>query len=376
MKKRILIFSEYPDKDKPTYYSFIKTRVLALKDIFEVMVVSVNKNGNSNEKITTIQEDGYLIKKINIREIKIPKIRVPLYDIQVKKHLTQIVKEFKPDLIHVHFTSYYSWIVNQISKKLNVPYCITEHATFFEDKVNHKYYGPRMKVALNEATVVISVSKPLKKIMEKYTNHEITVKSNIVSVEKFALKENKSLSTKDPIHIISVGSLNKNDKKGYEIFLASLKKLKDKTENFRGSIIGDGENKEKLESLIHEYGLQGNVYLLGSISNELLQGYYHNADFYVSSSRKETFGVVLLEAMSCGLPVVATKSGGPEDFITDEVGILIDKDSIQSLYEGIYYMMNNYTSYNPQGIRSYVVDNFSVEAYKKNTLRIYEGILK
>lgn len=377
MKKRILIFSEFPDINKPTYYSFIKTRVLALKDLCEVVIVKVNiTDGSYNEKVSTIQEDGYQIKMINIRKVKVPKIRVPLYDFLIKNQLDRLVKEINPDIIHVHFTSYYSWIVNKIAKKLNIPYCITEHATFFEDKINHKYYGPRMKMALHEANTVISVSNPLRKIMEKYIHREIIVKPNIIDVDKFTLKENTKGKRDDITRIVSVGSLNRNDKKGYEILIESLKLLKDQTDKFHVQIIGDGENKEKLEGLIHEYGLEKNVSLLGSISNELLQEYYHQADFYVSSSRKETFGVVLLEALSCGLPVVSTISGGPEDFVNEHVGILVDKESSKSLYKGLEYMIAHFPEYEPKMLRDYVVTHYSFKAYQENTLRIYNGILQ
>ena len=95
------------------------------------------------------------------------------------------------------------------------------------------------------------------------------------------------------------------------------------------------------------------------------------ADCFVLSSFHETFGVVLIEAMSCGTPVLSTKCGGPESIVTnDEVGILSDFDSFGENMALIYSK-----KYNPDTIRKYAVDHFSESVIAEKLTKIYNDEL-
>ncbi|EGL19336.1 MULTISPECIES: glycosyltransferase [unclassified Paenibacillus] len=375
---KIFILSDYPSREKPTYYSFIKSRVEAIKGVCELSVIKVDINEKNRNVHEIIQEDGYRMILLKIKKSNLPRVRLFLYNSLVKKVFEQLIKEEQPDLIHVHFSSYYSWIVADTVRKLHIPFCITEHATFFEHRVNTFYFGRKIKMALQEADMVFAVSRSLRDTMLKYISRPIEVKHNIVNTAKFSLRDGKQHEEKQPkqaLNILTVGSFELNDKKGYEILIKALAKLKEKGIPFQCKIIGEGPNKDNLLTLRDEHGITENVDFPGSVANDKLQEFYWEADFFVSSSRTETFGVVLIEAMSCGLPVVATRSGGPEDFVDDSVGLLVANESVDALCEGMLLMAARYRTYDSSIIRQTIENRFSADRYKEQMQGIYASLI-
>ncbi|TMV47497.1 glycosyltransferase family 4 protein [Paenibacillus mesophilus] len=374
IRKKVVLIAPFPTSDKPASYSYVKTRVEALKDTHDISVIQVNISDRVQNGITRLDEDGYAVYRIDVKYWNVRHIGFFYHQLKIKKAMLELLLQLKPDLIHVHFSQYYSWIALEISKKMKIQLYITEHASHFEQSTRRFWVGPRIRKALHEADRLFAVSDSLRRTMQKCVSREIEVKPNIVNTAIFTLKP-EHVPREPIIKLITVGSLDHGDKKGYELLLRALGELRNDYPHFRLLIVGEGPNRGKLEKMIGSYHLSDNVRLTGSIPNDQLAGYYHDADLYVSSSRIETFGVVLIEAMSCGLPVLATKSGGPETLIRTESGLLVEKESWQSLYEGLKVMLGRLDSYKPETIRQHVVDFYSVEVYKSTMTRVYDGLL-
>jgi len=94
-------------------------------------------------------------------------------------------------------------------------------------------------------------------------------------------------------------------------------------------------------------------------------------DALVNSSVIETFGVTLIEAMACGKPVIATRSGGPEDIVKPENGLLVTKDDVPALAQAIIQMAQTYTRYDPQRIRESVTSRYSEAVYVQRLADYY-----
>lgn len=121
--------------------------------------------------------------------------------------------------------------------------------------------------------------------------------------------------------------------------------------------------------------LSDNIHYQGICPNEELPSLIHKHDIVVSASLYETFGITLIEAMACGKPVVATKCGGPEETVNVKVGVLVEKADLQSLAEGIKYVIENYEKYNPEEIRAYAVRNYGQEVAIERLDNIFEEVL-
>lgn len=376
-RQKIFLVSDFPELDMPTSYTWIKTRVDVLKEYYNVTVIKILDTADRNEVIRVPQE-GFCLLIIKVRKLRVPKLWHYYRDFQLKRILLNLLKEQKPDLVHIHFSIYYSWVLDSVCRKLNIPYCITEHASFFETSMKRRFFGPRTRKALNHANRVFAVSEALKKIMLRYVNREIDVKFNIVDPDLFRPDEEERQAKRNGSRFITVGSLDENDKKGYELLIESLWMIKQRSPEleFQCDIIGSGPNRSKLEAMVQKYKLQPNVKFLGDIPNHEMARYYNQADFFVSSSRSETFGVAAVEAMCCGLPVVTTISGGPEEFVTEKEGIIVGKASAEAISEGIQRMIVNCPHYDRKHIRSYINNLFSRDKYLEYMKRVYDRLIE
>ncbi|MGU9477953.1 glycosyltransferase family 4 protein, partial [Clostridium perfringens] len=149
-------------------------------------------------------------------------------------------------------------------------------------------------------------------------------------------------SNLDMNNILFVGRIAKRQK-GIDILLKSFKIICEKNKNWNLNIVGDGPDKEELEQLAVQLKIEDRVKFISFTSN--VEKFYLKASIFVSSSRWEGFGLVLTEAMECGVPVIAFNNSGPKEIISKNGvnGILIKNKTVEDLAEGIMLLINNET---------------------------------
>jgi GalNAc-alpha-(1->4)-GalNAc-alpha-(1->3)-diNAcBac-PP-undecaprenol alpha-1,4-N-acetyl-D-galactosaminyltransferase len=170
--------------------------------------------------------------------------------------------------------------------------------------------------------------------------------------------------------IISIGRLD--HKKGFDILLRAFAHLKDKHKNWKLTILGEGPMRSDLEELVHILQLDGRVSLPGRVKNPYLV--LQAADLFVMSSRVEGFGMALCEALSCGLPVIATDCRtGPAEIITDGVdGLLVKSENVDALVAAMDRLMGNEVE--RRALSSYAceaIERFSLN----NVMGMWEDLL-
>ncbi len=165
--------------------------------------------------------------------------------------------------------------------------------------------------------------------------------------------------------LIFVGNLIRG--KGLDILLKALKILDDY--EFDLDIVGDGEKAEEYKALSRRYRLENKVNFVGEMSNTDLLEKLPCYDYLVLPSRHETFGIVLIEAMSCGLPVISMKVGSIPEIVTfEEIGVLVEPDNPEALAEGIIKAFNK--KWDREKIKKYA-ENFSIEETAKKIEEVY-----
>lgn len=176
--------------------------------------------------------------------------------------------------------------------------------------------------------------------------------------------------------IFTLTRINAKEKyKGYDKVLESLAILHKQGQKVRYIISGkyDVEEKQVLDQQIENLGLNGRVILTGFLPDEELPVHLANADVYVMPSKKEGFGIVFIEAMNYGVPVIAGNQDGSSDaLLNGELGILVNPDSTEEISAAILNVFTNPKKYMPN--RNLLMQNFSYEVYKENLNTIVDRL--
>jgi glycosyltransferase involved in cell wall biosynthesis len=137
------------------------------------------------------------------------------------------------------------------------------------------------------------------------------------------------------------------------------------------TVVGDGPERPSLQRTARRLGLADRVAFRGRLGREGVRAALWDAHAFVLPSHHETFGVVLLEAMATGLPVVATASGGPEDLVTSETGCLVPPGDPDALANALQRMITSWSSYDADALRQHTLDRYGPEPFVRRTRLLY-----
>jgi phosphatidyl-myo-inositol dimannoside synthase len=166
---------------------------------------------------------------------------------------------------------------------------------------------------------------------------------------------------------------SKDRYKGYDKVFEALALLKDRFPTLRYLLGGGFDEIEKayVDALVKKLQLTNVVTIAGYLPEEELATYFALADVYVMPSKKEGFGIVFIEAMYYGLPVIAGNADGSVDaLLNGELGLLVNPESVEEIKEALEKMMTNKASFSPD--RALLMENFSYEAYKRKLETVLE----
>ena len=380
----LVIPSAYPTEDKPLSSIFYKEQSMALqeKGIKVGVIYSETRNlgciNIKNIKRNYFQVNKYIEDKIityrkhgwNIYTMR-GKVGINLWIKQTCELYEKYIEtEGKPDIIHAHSGLYGGIAAATIKKKYGIPYVITEHSSGILKDIIRRHDIDLINETYNDADALISVGTSLKNAMNKYTDNDITVIPNIVDVERFSLKDNKAKSSFTFITICNLKE-SKGLKELIEAFALEFKADK----NVKLNIIGDGEYKDTLINIIESFDVKSQIKLLGQIGREDIAKYIKNSSAFVLPSWYETFGISYIEALACGLPIITTNCGGPEDFFNEDLGYMIPLNNLEELRKALRKMVNNINEFNSENIREFVKSKFSKEIIVKQIEEVYEKVL-
>jgi phosphatidyl-myo-inositol dimannoside synthase len=172
--------------------------------------------------------------------------------------------------------------------------------------------------------------------------------------------------------IMTVGRLVSAEQyKGFDAVIDLLTGLIEDIPDLLYLIVGEGNDRARLESKVKSLGLEDHVVFTGFISEEEKADHYRLADAYVMPGKGEGFGIVYLEAMACGIPVVASKVDGSREAVRDGMlGILVDPDNPAEIKAGILEALTR-----PSGIAPEGLDYFSDRNFEKRVHAILDEIL-
>ena len=329
------------------------------------------------KKIFKNVEDGLdTYRYIDFNYLLHSKLRFSVFSRRIEKLINRIIKDKgKIDLIHFHSCFWAGISAPFIKHKFNIPYVLTEHTSIYNSKKILKSYFKYIGEAYLKANKVISVSKYLKdEIFKTFNVKDISVINNFIDGNRFKIINNK-FSNKRFV-FFSLAFLVEG--KGFEELIQACEILLVKGYDFLLEIGGDGYLREKLESYVKNRNLHNNVIFLGMLTREEVVKRMNKCNAFVLASTYETFGVVYIEALACGKPVIAVKNGGSEEIVNKEVGILLNNngDLYIKLADAMIDMICNIGNYDESCIRKYFLDNFEREVIIGKLKDVYKNCLR
>lgn len=317
--------------------------------------------------IESFIKDGVKIECINIPLGGFSRKLLNILSIYSLKYMIRRLskKGWSPDIIHAHFL-YNAFFLSHINNDEKIPFIMTEHLSYMNKQPLDAKLLEIGNNTYSKMSQVIVVGEELKRNI--YNNFKVNaiVVPNIVNTETFLFEKREK---KEKFTFVSAGRLIEHKKMVniIEAFNIGFKGNK----NVELKIFGDGPLKSDLESLIEKYKLKDQVKLMGLQSREVIATNFKESNVFVLASDLETFGVVCIEALAAGLPVIATHSGGPEDFINSSNGILISKNNIEELVKAMKEMLNNEKRYNHKSISKNIQVKFNSKEISLQIEKIY-----
>lgn len=259
-----------------------------------------------------------------------------------------------PDIIHSHFIEYSYYTIKTL-RKMKRPIVVTEHSSTINQDDLDKESCIMGRQVYKSADTVISVSGILAKRIEKNFGVKSVIIPNALDTKVFKFAERNS--TDSEFTFITVANLISSKK--IDFLVTVFNKIAKKYKSTKLIIIGDGKEKFRIKNLIKKCGIQKQVIMTGNINRGEIKKYLDNSNCFVLPSQSETFGVSYIEAMATGLPVIATKCGGPEDFVDESNGILIEVDNEVELFVAMERMICNLYFFDSIKISQRTINRFS-----------------
>ena len=374
----VLIVSPYfyPKRGGLENYSYNIAKILVEKRHDITVLCSNHEKENKEEIIDDIRvirlRPDYILSNTPIR-----------FDLFFT--ISKLVKENNFDLINAHTpVPFYADIAAMVSKRYKIPFVLTYHAgslmkdRIFIDAIAKIYQLTIEKFTLARANRTITVSEFVKNNYLKEYKEKVCIISPGVDTGRF--KPSKNKIEKIPNNILFVAQLVKGHEwKGLDYLLESINLIKEDIENIKLTVVGSGNYINHYKDKVNELRIKDNVIFKGRVSDDELVKEYQKANILVlpSYSNAESFGIVNLEAMACGIPIVASKIGGVPDVVKEgENGLLVPPRDSEALADAIIYLLENEDIREKMGKNGREkVEDYSWGRIAEETERVYKRVI-
>lgn len=258
-----------------------------------------------------------------------------------------LIKIGKPDVIFAQSVYLGGVIAASISQEYDIPFVISEHSSsLIRRERQHKINQNLAQKAYSEASLVFFVSKFLASSIQSI--YEIPSEKHVIIPNALApifLDSPITQKSTKPFNFIIIG--NFVALKQQDLVITALAQLPN---HCRLILVGDGATRKKCESLASQLGVDDRCQFVGNLSRAALRELFFTTNCLISASSVETFGMSIIEALACGVPVISFNSGGPAEIISPENGILLQEKSIDGLTEAMKTMLHTYERYDSANI--------------------------
>lgn len=380
--KILLIARGWPSGRDPQWGCFERDQALALQAAgHQVVVMSVDGRTRFYRRkigITHTCDSGIEVYTVfyvpfALVDLVSRKLKYKLRN-QLALYVYRKVRKEKgrPDLIYAHYMENI-FSAAAIKRKYKVPLVAIEHWSILYRDYLPAYVNKIAEVAYAASDRIIVVSAFLQKQLWHHFKVKSRVIPNMVGHEYVEATLRPDAEQSDVFTFVSIGSLI--PRKGFDLLIQAFHRHKDKLSAWKLVIVGEGRERKYLQGLIDRLGLSSHILLVGRKSKTEMVEILKSSQVFVLASRGETFGVVYIEAMMLGLPVIATACGGPDDLVNESNGLLVPVENVDMLSHAILTLYENYLFYNRQQIQENCRAAYAPGVVARRLIGVFEEVI-
>lgn len=282
----------------------------------------------------------------------------------IKKHGT-------PQIIHAHSIFNAGVIALKIKEKYNVLYYLTEHGSWFLKSITQNDLQSASNVLQNAAIYTAVSSVLLEKMIAEFhlKRSQGIVVPNILASRFLVVKSSTRSDKKFVFLHIALDSQNKRRDLLIESFALAYKGILD----FELWIGGTLNENNAIFNLVTDLNIEKQIKILGLLNREQVHQAMANCDSFVLTSDIETFGIVLIEALSQGKPIISTDCGGPRDIVNERNGILVPTNNVKALANAMKKLKEEYNEYRAEVIREECLSKYHPNIVIKQYLSLFKS---
>jgi len=396
MKKKVLVLATtFPRWKNDSVPNFIYELAKEFLEHYEVHILTPHAKGSKRLEVMEgiiVHRFRYFIPKYEnlsngisisntLKRKKLTLLLVPLFVFSGVLTFLRLNVKFKFEVVHNHWLLPFAPFVSFFKKVFNYKLILTSHGGDITAFNNSALLRKVFKYSVSNCNYYTVVSSDLAKIANQFIRKFDRQKLKIISMG-IPYKEFSKVKTnfnEDNFTVVFVGRLSKI--KGTKYLLKAISILKKSLKPIKCLIIGDGPERESLENLARELNIEKQTTFTGFIPHTKLPKKLNGCSAFVGpsitteSGQREGFGLVFIEAMAAGIPVIASRSGGIPDIVKHmKTGLLVEEGDSNKIAEYIEKIINN------NKLRGKLISegrklakNYSWESIGKRYLDLYEN---
>lgn len=283
-----------------------------------------------------------------------------------------IAQHGRPDLVAAQSATWAGEAAWRARRTSGMPYVITEVNTGFGTGRIHGWEAKVSRRAFAGAEAVVAISQNLSDRLRGFGGPRCVALIPCTMDETYWTPP-PGPRAQAPFTFYAQAHLT--PRKGFDILIRAFARQFRGDAGVRLVIGGDGAIRRDLETLADSSGVRTQVTFLGAVPRDAVREAMRVANAFVLPSMAENFGVVLIEALSTGLPVIATRCGGPEDFVNDRVGILLEPGDERGLSDALARLRHG-PPFDQEAVRAYAVERFGYATIGPKLRDLYCRVLQ
>lgn len=385
-----IISHSFPTAKKPYGGIFVSDHAKAMSGNYDTLVsvitpYSLPWTSKYHENQSPLKHpDSFSTDRI--KYFSVPGKRFPsLIRSSLSKNLVSHTRRIKPDIIHLHFLYASGLAIPELKKHFSCPIVLTIHGVDFYHTIRNKRLRKILTGSLINSDAIIAVGPRLHQDISEefpdlssklFTIHNYVDTAHFIPPgikKKEIIKQELGMDT-DKFQLLCVA--NFRYKKGIDLLIDAFSQIENR-HDMELHLIGKRNEEPDFErtilSKIKALNLKG-IHIHGPKPRREVLKWMQASDGFVLPSRNEPFGISLIEAMACGLPVISTKSGGPEVILSDEFGTIIENENVDQLKNALVQMLAD-QDLNVDAQHQYIQEHFGKERYATEHFKLYDKLL-